>query len=354
MIGARKADMAGPKKQLARGCLSAVIWAGLLASAPAFADGRVLEVGEGKTFATPSLALREARDGDRILLAPGEYFDCAFVKANNLVIEGTGPDATAVITDKACGGKALLVVDGSNLTLKNLTLTRARVPDGNGAGIRAEARDLVAEGVKFVNNQVAILAGDIPDSTIRLTSCTFVNNGTTDSNRPGHAAWIGQVARLQIEHSHFKGTKGGSDIASGALFTALSDNDLDADQNSATDYLIEATNGGSLVVEDNSFTLSPRSKRLAATILAAADGATPANKLLFRRNAVRNESGAPVTFVLNWSGVAPVLDNNVLDKVDDAVSTDGSLHHWAGTAFWALKEQMRHFAGTLKHRLLGH
>ena len=48
--------------------------------------------------------------------------------------------AKVVITDKACQGKALFVTVGEGITVRNLTLTRARVPDGNGAGIRGRVR----------------------------------------------------------------------------------------------------------------------------------------------------------------------------------------------------------------------
>ena len=55
-----------------------------------------------------------------------------------------------------------------NITIRNLTLQRARVPDKNGAGIRAEGKDLLVDGVKFINNQNGILAAPRPDGTITI------------------------------------------------------------------------------------------------------------------------------------------------------------------------------------------
>ena len=55
-----------------------------------------------------------------------------------------------MLTDKTCQGKALLVIDGNNDAVRNLTLERARVPDGNGAGIRAEGGNLTVSGVAFI------------------------------------------------------------------------------------------------------------------------------------------------------------------------------------------------------------
>jgi hypothetical protein len=104
------------------------------------AIARTLEVGSDKPYKVPSLAAADAKDGDHILIGPGEYFDCAVWRANNLVIEDSGPDAMAIVTDKTCMGKAIFVIAGNDTTVRNLTLTRARVPDMNGAGIRTEGR----------------------------------------------------------------------------------------------------------------------------------------------------------------------------------------------------------------------
>jgi pectate lyase len=52
-----------------------------------------------------------------------EVRDCAFLRKDNLTIEGAAPGA--VLTDTTCAGKALLVVDGNNITVRNLTLQRA-------------------------------------------------------------------------------------------------------------------------------------------------------------------------------------------------------------------------------------
>ena len=57
-------------------------------------------------------------------------------------------------------GKALLITNGNNITIRNLTLQRARVPDQNGAGIRAQGNNLTIDHVRFLNNQDGILAAD--------------------------------------------------------------------------------------------------------------------------------------------------------------------------------------------------
>src|SRR6202035_4266239 len=111
--------------------LGMMVLAGIIASSPGGAA--TLEVGANRTYKTPAAAAAVAKTGDHIEIEPGTYFDCAVWRADDLVIEGTGPGV--VITDKTCMGKGLFVVEGNNTTVRNLTLTRARVPNQNGAGI---------------------------------------------------------------------------------------------------------------------------------------------------------------------------------------------------------------------------
>src|SRR4029079_2926598 len=51
------------------------------------AQPRILDVGPGRAFHTPSAAAAAARQGDVIRIAPGTYEDCAVWRANGLVIE---------------------------------------------------------------------------------------------------------------------------------------------------------------------------------------------------------------------------------------------------------------------------
>ena len=135
------------------------------------AQAATLEVGPDKPFKQPSQAIAAAKSGDTVSIAPGQYYDCAIVRQDDLTIEGAA--AGAVMTDTTCAGKAILVIDGNNVTVRNLTLQRARVPDRNGGGIRAEGGNLNIDNVKFLNNEEGILAADNPNATIRITGSEF-------------------------------------------------------------------------------------------------------------------------------------------------------------------------------------
>jgi hypothetical protein len=143
--------------------LAVLILTGIAIARPS--PGATLKVGPNETHKAPSEAAAVAKNGDHIEIEPGQYFDCAVWNADDLVIEGTGPGV--VITDKTCMGKGLFVIEGNNTTVRNLTLTRSRVPDMNGAGIRLDKGSLTVDTVKFIDNQTGILGG-VPGTTVTI------------------------------------------------------------------------------------------------------------------------------------------------------------------------------------------
>src|SRR5260370_1088655 len=147
-----------------------------------------------------------AQDDDIVLTNPGTSYDCAIWRAQRLPIQGQGADT--VITDTPCQGKALFILAGDAATVRDLTLTRARVPDGNGAGIRLEAPSLTLQNVRFVNNEVGLLTGSPGPGQIRITDCLFEAGGV-GGDRPMFAGLVNGAALLQIDRSIIRTVKGG-------------------------------------------------------------------------------------------------------------------------------------------------
>jgi hypothetical protein len=88
-----------------------------------------------------------------------------------------GTSEGVVITGVPCDGKGLLVTKGDDITIRNITFAGARVPEGNGAGIRAEGRKLTIEHSRFIDNEDGIVTANLPDSAIIIISSTFTGNG---------------------------------------------------------------------------------------------------------------------------------------------------------------------------------
>src|SRR5690349_23064105 len=146
----------------------------LLAAPPGTALAQPAE--DASAFPGLAAALRAARPGETIRLPPGEFYECGVVVQDGLVIEGAGAGAT-VLTDQICEGKALLVIRGRGVVVRDLTLARARTLEENGAGIRAEGRDLLLERLVFDNNQVGVLAGDGFRGRLDIRGSRFLHQG---------------------------------------------------------------------------------------------------------------------------------------------------------------------------------
>jgi hypothetical protein len=292
------------------GSLLAMIVLGWTASASA----ATLRVGQNQQYKMPSAAVAAAHDGDTISIDPGQYFDCAVVKQNNLTIEGSA--AGAVITDKPCQGKALLVMDGNNITVRNLTLQRVRVPDSNGAGIRAEGGDLTIDNTHFLDNEDGILAAGNPQATITILNSEFVDNGKCDQGC-AHGVYVGALKLLHIEHTRFFQTHHGHHIKSRASRTEVINCDISDGPQGNSSYLIDIPSGGSLVVENSRMEKGPQAENHAFAIIIGEEGVTqPTDELLIQNNTFTNDTGHPTVFVRNLTATKAVLINNVFKGGD--------------------------------------
>ena len=307
-----------------------------LAAAPP-AGAKDLLAGPGQPYAQPSDAVRAAQPGDRVLIDPGEYFDCAAWSTPGLTLEGRGPGV--VLTDRTCQGKAILVIGGSGATLRGLTLARARVPDGNGAGIRLEAPGLTLDGVVFRNDQVGLLSGATGGS-ITITGCRFEGGGVA-GDRPLPAVLAGAANRLLVRGSVFADGKGGA-VSSDAAETVLDGNTI---TNPGTLPAVAAA--GRLTLTGNSLSIgADAAGRPGAVLATGQDGP------VLRGN--RLVSARPVALLLDWSGGTPVLDGNKVGPADTESSTAGAWRHRASDAAHGAKDGLRGLAGRAKRAVLGH
>lgn len=291
-------------------------------AAPAAA--RTLEVGESREYKLPSDAIRAAKDGDRVVIDPGEYFDCAVVSASNITIEGAKPDGSAVLTDKACQGKALLVTGGHDITLRNLTLQRARVPDMNGAGIRAEGTNLTVERVKFVNNQNGILAAPNPQSTITIRDSEFLRNGYCSPC--AHGVYVNALKLLRIERSKFADTRQAHHIKSRAQRTEIIGCETRDGDSGTASYHIDIPNGGSVVVRDTTMQKGPKAENRTTAIMIGAEGVTqPTREIVIENNTMINTGDYQTFMVVNLTATEAMLKGNRLQGKVEPLKGDGEV-----------------------------
>jgi hypothetical protein len=282
---------------------------------------KTLLVGANRDYKKPSAVTSAVADGDTVEIDPGEYFDCAVWSVNNLTIEAQRPGA--VITDKTCEGKGLFIMRGNNITIRNLTFTRARVADENGAGIRVEGKNLTVENSHFINNENGILAGDSPESRILVSNSEFLRNGKCGSSC-AHGIYVGKIALLRVEHSKFLETKDGHHIKSRAVRTELFANEIMDGKEGTASYLVEIPNGGSLVMEDNVLEKGPNNSNHSAAIMIGAEGVTQRTaELKFVDNKLTNDEDHQTIFVKNLTATGAMLSGNSFKGRVVPLSGDG-------------------------------
>ena len=297
----------------------------LIVTGIAIADASLaatLKVGADQPYKAPSAAAAVAKNDDHIEIEPGEYFDCAVWNADNLVIEGTGPGV--IITDKTCMGKGLFVIEGNNTTVRNLTLTRARVPDSNGAGIRLDKGNLTVDKVKFIDNQNGIMGG-VPGTTVTIRNSEFDKNGTCEG-ACAHGIYIENVDLLHVENSRFSNTRQGHSIKSRALRTEVIGSTITDGPEGTSSYLIEAPNGGTLIVRGNTLEKGPRSENHNAAIVIGADGVTHSTpEITVADNEFPNDGNYETALLWNLTATPATLRGNKLSGSVSPLKEDSGL-----------------------------
>jgi hypothetical protein len=271
----------------------------------------VLTVGPTHDYKLPSQAIANASSGDTVLIDPGTYHDCAVVRSSDVTIAGTGPGV--VLTGRTCGGKAILVTRGDDITVRNLTLQHAQVPDRNGAGIRSEGVDLTVDGVRFLDNEEGILAGTKRGSVIRVLNSDFEGNGTCAGSGCAHGLYVGRIEQLDVENSRFFRQMVGHHIKSRALKTIIKGNTIEDGPDGTASYEIDAPNGGDVDIENNTMEKGPKAQNWSTAIAIGEErGKLPTDSLIIRNNKFTNDNEHQTIFVRNLSDGEARLSGNIL------------------------------------------
>jgi hypothetical protein len=290
------------------------------------AGAATLSAGPGKRYGTPSAAIAEAEPGDTVAIYPGQYFDCAVVTVPRLTIEGVGDPASVVLTDKTCQGKALLVIDSPDVTVRNLTLARARVPDQNGAGIRMEGGSLTVSGVRFINDQDGILTAPDPSWTLTVSDSLFERNGTCEQYC-AHGIYAGGIGLLRVRNSVFRATKEAHHIKSRALRTEITGCTIEDGPTGTASYEIEVPNGGELIARNNTIEKGPKATNTSAAIVIGSEGVSqPTPDITVEDNNFTNDLPEKTIFVRNLTATEADLKGNTLHGKVQALEGDGSVN----------------------------
>ena len=285
------------------------------------ARGAVLKVGPGEALTLPSQAARVAGDGDTVEIAAGEYFDCAVWPQQRLTITGPeGAAAPAVLSDTACQGKALFVVMGRGVVIRNLTFARVRVPDGNGAGIRAEGPDLTIERSRFVNNQAGIVAADAPDGSLVILDSVFERNGAAGDGRCVATVQAGVLRSLRIERSRIGDARACDLVRAAAARTEVLDSRFEDGPTGAAQAML-ALGGGDVLVRGSTFAKGVRAAAPDVAIVVR-DLWGAGGEVVVQDSTLDNAAGRRMVLVQHLGSGRVVMGGNRVGPGD--VELDGS------------------------------
>ena len=228
--------------------LAGVLLAGLGIGFPGMVQAQIY-VGPTDQYRTINAAVFAARPGETIYIKPGTYFvrDLAINKSLTLIGEGS-----VVLQSRRPVAKGLLVpLAGVSLTVENLIFEGARSPDLNGAGIRHEGALLTVRNSEFRHNENGILATGDNASEVIISGARFFGNGHGDGY--SHGIYMSVGSRLEISDSIFSDTRIGHHVKSLADYSYIS-NTAFMDGDGAPSYMVDASKGGVLIIEDSEFT----------------------------------------------------------------------------------------------------
>jgi hypothetical protein len=262
---------------------------------------------------TIDFAALRAANGDTIVIANGNYRGCAIFRASNIIIRAETP-GKVVIRDQSCGGKGIFVITGNNVTVEGLTLRGAKVPDGNGAGIRFEGSGLTVRNVTFINNQNGILSNSNAASSVHIDGSLFDSNGTCE-NAAGcaHGIYINMAAELMVTNSLFVNTRSGHHIKSRALKTIIRNTTLDDGLTGTASYAIQLAQGGDGLITGNTIIKGPMAENKATAIFIGGEGNNEFSApILVSGNRFINRTGTKPYFVYNTTANTVRLTNNII------------------------------------------
>jgi hypothetical protein len=278
------------------------------------AAGETLEVGPGKKFATPSAAIKVAKDGDVIEIdTKGTYEkDVTYVRANNLTIRGAG-DGRAVLDAQgtSAGRKGIFVTVGKDITVENLEFRNAG-GEVNAAGIRAEGANLTIRNCKFHECRDAILGGA---GEVLIEHSEFSHCGHNDNPATHNLYMSERVTKLTYRYNYSHHSYEGHLLKTRAKESWLLYNRL-SDEDGTGSAVADFPNGGVVVLLGNILHKGPKGQNNRLIAYGMEGVKHEKNALYVVNNTLVWENRRPqevafVHVVKAPEGFTPVIRNNV-------------------------------------------
>lgn len=272
----------------------------------------------GRRYGNLQQAVDAIGEGEgTIIIAPGNYRQCAIQKAGVVAFRATVP-GQAIFDGGICEGKAALVLRGDAARVDGIIFQNMRVPDANGAGIRLEKGDLTVTRAIFRTSEQGILTAEDANGAISIDQSTFSGLGRCDRGLScAHSIYIGDYGSLTVTNSRFERGNGGHYVKSRAARVVIRDNAFDDSRGRETNYMIDLPGGATGSISGNVFVQGANKENYSAFITVAPEGKTRSSAgLSIANNDASIVAGVErnTTFLADWSGDRIALGANRLGR----------------------------------------
>lgn len=246
-------------------------------------------VGPGEKIATITEAARLAKDGEIIEIRSGIYVGQPVVwTQHDLLIRGLGERPVMLADGKNAEGKGLWVVRGGKLRIENIEFRGAKVPQGNGAGIRLEKGQLTIDSCRFVDNEMGILTANFPELSLDVVNSEF-SNAPRDDLDLHHLLYVGAIGKFTLRGSYFYNGYLGHLVKSRARENHILYNMMADGVAGKASYELEFPNGGIAYVIGNVIAQSAGTSNPSILAYGAEGARWPENALYLTHNTLVNE-----------------------------------------------------------------
>ena len=268
----------------------------------------ILKVGAGQHYTTIASAVAAARNGDTVQVQAGTYTNDFATIRTAITLQAVGGMVYMVATVPPPNGKAILTVD-ANATIDHFSFSGAAVHDGNGAGIRYEAGNLVIKNSLFIDNQEGLLAAANAKGTILIQNSEFNHNGAGDGYT--HNLYVGAIARLTIQNSYFHDAVVGHEIKSRARVTVITGSRIQDNAAGTASYSVDLPNGGVAVIQGNVIEKGPLSQNNSFIHFGGDRTVYRASSLRVGGNTIVNDKGNATLVYNQTTRTASITGNHL-------------------------------------------
>ena len=271
----------------------------------------ILTVGSGEQFATLNAAVAASQDGDVIQVQAGTYTNDFATINTKITIEGVGGMVHLLATQSPPDGKAILTTN-TDVTLDNIELSGAQVPDGNGAGIRYQGGNLTLNNCYIHDNQEGLLSGSTGGTgSITIEGSEFANNGAGDGLT--HNIYVGDIGSLTIDGSYIHGAVVGHEVKSRAQQTTITNSRIEDGPTGTASYSIDLPNGGNVLIQGNTIEQGPNSQNPVIITYGEEGGVYANSSLTVTGNTILNDLSSPsASAVLNATAAPVTVTGNAI------------------------------------------